>query len=218
MKTTVQMIIWCVTVTLIFFVPVLVFSTFNSGSTENFFSSVFNGMFASLLVVILCEISRYRSLKYDAEQHICYTNTKLFVILCKMRDELNFYINMPQWKTSIEPKDFYRTFSDLNDQYKLELNELFSIDYTTIIKNKNSLFAKFTLHQEFLYNEKDISIYLTNLKNFLDGKMPAYIDERESDARNMLNKVSKLLDGVNNFNMALDKHFGGRLHWEEKNK
>jgi hypothetical protein len=84
--------------------------------------------------------------------------------------------------------------------------------------NKNSLFAKFTLHKEFLYNEKDISIYLTNLKNFLDGKMPAYIDERESDARNMLNKVSKLLDGVNNFNIALDKHFGGRLHWEEKNK
>lgn len=119
----------------------------------------FNGVFASLLVVIFCEISRYRSLKYDAEQHIYYTNTRLFFILCKMRSELNFCINPPHWKT-IEYKDFYRTFSDLNEQYILGLNELFSVDYTTIIKNKNSLFAKFELHKEFLYNEENISIYL----------------------------------------------------------
>ncbi len=92
MRIAVLMIKWCSAFSFLFLILTYLFSVHVKKYPQNsFFSeiwlsddfliSICSGVFASLLVVILCEISRYRSLKINVEQRIYDTNVSLFITL-----------------------------------------------------------------------------------------------------------------------------------------
>jgi len=145
MKVTVQTIKWSVVASFIFLILAYVFSG-NDCNSDNFFGALCSGIFSSLLVVILCEISRYRSLKVDTGQCIYDINVNLFITLSIMKKILKDHI---EHKTEIK-NDMLDYFVD---NFKKGKKDLESIDYTTFMSSKNSLMRKYTyIKQNYAWN------------------------------------------------------------------
>ena len=219
------MIKCCITASLLFFVLALICSVYDNKSDYftlfsislscNFITSIFSGVFASLLVVILCELSRYRTLKSETEQQMFETNTNLFTSLYAIRKELCDYINSDYYIRDIN--NSYKSLRDLEVNYNFELNKIGSIDYTVFLRNKNSLIVKYESYKENLFNKEAVSEYLINLNDFLEGNTPLYYPANQEYRilSSMLDNVTKLLYMVDDFNNSLDMHCGYRFKWKK---
>ncbi len=98
MRESIKVIKWCSAISLIFLiltyiVSVNIDSSFIAVNTvwlsNNFLITLFGGVFASMLVVGLCEVQNYLSAKSNAEQYIFFQGMYLYQALEQMRSHCN---------------------------------------------------------------------------------------------------------------------------------
>lgn len=229
MRITVLMIKWCSAFSFLFLILTYLFSVHVKKYPQNsFFSeiwlsddfliSICSGVFASLLVVILCEISRYRSLKINVEQRIYDTNVSLFITLSVMKKAIEDCIDNKE----VVKDDFLDFFVE---KFKKEKNELDSIDYTTFWNSKNSLATKYILYKAELSKQKiwdagfKLKIVMHDIhKQYSKSSSSLLYTPVNPAIKDVLNKildnVNLIFSTVDCFNKALDNSCTKRFQWQ----
>lgn len=233
MKSKVQMIRWCVSLSIPFLVGAYLFSVHDikyehhslfsdQWLSDNFLMTIFSGTFASFLVVILCELCNYKSSKSEQEQHIFDTNTHLFNTLFIMGKKLYDCTHGNYWNKINNINDLLPDLKDSEKNFNLELTKLGSTEYTPVIPSfgNNSLFAEYESYKNNLFGKENISENLFKLENILEGKTQVYAPESNEYVilSEMLDNVTELLTMADNFNQSLDTHCDGRFQWEKLKK
>lgn len=169
---------------------------------DDFLTSICSGIFASLLVVILCELSRYQSLKSDVEQRIYDTNLHLFRTLGLIKQILKRSIYNIEADDLNDLDDFVKEFLKYKDELDL-------IEYTTFCNNKNSFSNKFKNYKAKLITEQEIfdaKYKLDDVKNDIK-KQPAVINT-------ILDNVNLIFKMVDRSNTTLDEYCDKRFEFE----
>lgn len=212
MRAMVKMIKLCIIFLLFFLMLSYYFSvhhmenpeqSFFKGIPDDFLTSICSGIFASLLVVILCELSRYQSLKSDVEQRIYDTNLRLFTTLGLIKQILKRCINKKIGANELNDlDDFVKNFLKYKDELDL-------IEYTTFCNNKNSFSNKFKTYKAKLITEQEIfdsKFKLEDVKNDIQ-KQPAVINT-------ILDNVNLIFTMVDRSNTTLDEYCDKRFEFE----
>lgn len=240
MREAIIMIKWCLGTSLLSFVFTYFFSVHDNVDKDNslisniwlsdgFLSSVFCGIFASLLVVALCEIRRYMSLKETYKTRILSRTIILYTLLKVLKISIEDFINHKDWVVSENLLD-----SNLNS-IKAEIDVLKEIDYETFKKSKNSLaveYARFKgelcTHQEVLQAGLKLKIVLNIIKQenleaqlkYTQNNMSALeshlytldnpkIAEFFNDTLGDVNYLFRLVDCFN------EKHCNAKIEWNK---
>ena len=200
--------------------------------SDNFRITVFSGVFASLLVVLLSEIRSYLSLKNNVKNQIFCKTVTLYTLLNVLKISLEDYIKHKDWPVAENLLD--PSMESINR----EMETLKGIDYTTFKKYKNLLMIEYTLFQQELYNHQDLlqaglklkivisAIKRENLeeqlqfmqKNTGSLKSPLYTSENPKIAQlfnNLLGDVNLLLSKVESFIETLCKHNNKVAEWNK---
>ena len=117
------------------------FITINSIWLSNtFFLAFFGGMFASMVVVLLCEIQRFCALKRSMENYMFLHARNLYRFLFQLQQNINDFQTHPN-------QEIPQSFEDnLLAQAQNEVNALLGVDYMRL-SAKNSLLVG---HQKIL--------------------------------------------------------------------
>lgn len=242
MRDSIQMIKWCGCATLLFLMLTYISSVYSKVDfvlvsvvwlPKEFFLAVSSGIFASMLVVVFCEIRKYLSLKSEIENQLFNHNTTLFTAIKVLKVTIEDYITHKELVSD-------NLFDKNIEVIKGEIYFLQTVEYITFFKNKNSLSAEYELFREGLLNEQDViqadarlKICINEIrieflkkqeeflqekfdKTYYDIEKPVYTSENPDILKlfqNILMSVDSLLDVVDNFNMSLDKHCNKRFKW-----
>lgn len=102
--------------------------------SNNFLLTIIGGAFASMLVVLACEIQKFYATKASTKAFLFYHGTQLYIHLFRMLRNAQDYRHHPE-------QEIVKTlFDDPIDQAEKEKNALLSADYASFSSN-NSLLA-----------------------------------------------------------------------------
>lgn len=249
MRESIQMIKWGGAASLLFLILTYIFSVYSKVDfvivsevwlPKDFFMAVSSGIFASLLVVVFCEIRRYFSLKSEIEKKLFCHNTTLFTALKVLKITIEDYIKHKEW---VVPENIL----DKNIEIiQGEMSYLQTVEYSTFRKNQKSLLTEYELFQKKLLDEQAIiqagiklklcineirveylktqEKYLKERfdKSFFEIEKPIYTSENPKILNifeSILVNVDSIICAVDGFNLSLDMYRKNRFNWNDlKNK
>lgn len=194
-----------------------------SWMSNNFALTVCGGAFASFLVVMLCEVEKYRSNKLSCENFLYTQAMYLYSALYFLDRNIDEYIAAPS-----EPVP-----NNLVDERIMMIRSqsmaIRSVDYTTFCKNN----ALVTAHQAFCANglSKAYSIigsenYLkmainkTQIKNLEETSRKGTVTSADMLVAQTLvalkNQISPVLSDVSTYLETINLYCCGRYNWEEQ--
>ena len=231
MRESIQMIKWGGVASLLFLILTYIFSVYSKVDVvivsevwlpKDFFMAVSSGIFASLLVVVFCEIRRYFSLKSEIEKKLFCHNTTLFTALKVLKITIEDYIKHKEW---VVPENIL----DKNIEIiQGEMSYLQTVGYITFTKSKKSLLTEYELFQKRLLDEQSIIQAGTKLKLCMQEIRIDYLKIQEEylkekfDISNILENISINIDSVicavDGFNISLDAYRKNRFNWSSLKK
>lgn len=189
--------------------------------SNNFALTICGGAFASFLVVMLCEMQKYRSNRLSCENYMFFQAMYLYSAVFSMRKNIEEYL---------ENKHTIVVENCLDEHIHMALGELTALqssDY--ILFNKNNQMVK--EHQKFCIDRapilrsviKSYGIYLKlavnivqreNLeKSGLSGNVTASNHLVAVTLNRIDNEVIKLLDEISDYLAIIEQSTKGRYNW-----
>lgn len=188
--------------------------------SNNFLLTIIGGAFASMLVVLICEIQRYLMVKRETENNLFRQFSTLYSQLISIKISVEKQLNNanePVSKTLLT----YPMETIQNAIHAIE-----SIDYTTF-SSKNTIFIKF---QDFLKRTKrEINCFITvqyalpyainndqidNLTIYREERMVTSASKNTNHAlRIYLKKVNPLINSVDAMMQVVDDNCKNRYSW-----
>lgn len=126
--------------------------------SNNFFLSFFGGAFASIIVVLICELQKFCSMKSSLEKYLYYHAAFLYMQLYKMQQNIIDFEKRPEEEIS---KDL---FDEPIGQIQNAINAILGTDYTCF-SSKNKFLIK---HQAFISTLQQLSPIILQGKNALE--------------------------------------------------
>lgn len=238
MRESISVISWCSFVSALFLIltyGVTVnaeahFFTLDSvWISNNFLITLFGGVFASMLVVLLCEIQKYLSSKKRTEQYLFYQSLYLYQALVQTRIFIEDFLNHGEW---ILPDNL---FDESNRKIQCQLDAIQTTDYATFKHDKDSLMVehgrfcidvlpkiqpilqsgnrlRISINNakiEYLQRQIDTSMY-SNRNLLITSKVPAVTKVLQEEKENILSYEMM----VDSYITKVDKYCNGRFKWE----
>lgn len=189
--------------------------------SNNFALNVCGGVFASTLVVMLCELQKYWSNKFDCEQYLFYQTMYLYIALFVIQRNVEEYI---ETKTEPVPENLLESSVQ---KIQCQVNAIQSVDYVTFhVKNK-LMTARHDFSEENLAKINVVLQYhnylksailqtrINNLEHFGKEKIVTSSDELVFKTLIIIDKQCKpLLDEISNYLEIIDQFCGGRFNWK----
>ena len=193
--------------------------------SNNLALTVFGGVFASMLVVLICEVQKYITAKASVEEYIFYQALYLYQALFLMQQSICDY----QKNTEAHVPD--NLLDETSQMIQSEIFALQSADYAPF-KQKNLLL---TIHQKFCRktaiefqpisngsNAVKIAINtvkINYLKKHNSNRMVTSVDEPLQTVLSIqLGRVSDALEKVDEYLKDIDKYCNQRYDWERQRK
>ena len=145
MRESIKVIIWCSIVSTVFLILTYAVTVNTEAHfvvldsvwiSNNFLITLFGGVFASMLVVLLCEIQKYLSSKRRTEQYLFYQSLYLYQALVQTRIFIEDYLSHEEW---ILPDNL---FDESVRKIQCQLNAIQTTDYATFKHSENSLMVE----------------------------------------------------------------------------
>ena len=145
MRESIKVIRCCSIISLIFLVLTYAVTVNSEGHfisidsiwiSNNFLITIFGGVFASMLVIVLCEIRKYLSAKTNTEQYLFFQSVYLYQALMQMKTYIEDYVNHYEWRI---PENL---FDESIRMIQCEMNALQLTDYVTFKYSNDSLMAE----------------------------------------------------------------------------
>lgn len=192
-----------------------------SWMSNNFALAVCSGAFASFLVVLLCELQKYRSNKLTCENYMFFQAMYLYIALFSMRSTIR---KLQQDNNSIIPQDCLDNSSHMALS---EISALQSTDYI-LFKPKNQLVKA---HQKFCMERalalrsaiESYNIYLKIAVNIVQreniekqgypGNATASNPTVAKTLCRIDTEVSKVLDEISKYLAVIEQSTKGRYSW-----
>lgn len=191
--------------------------------SNNFALTIFGGAFASMVVVLLCEVQKYITIKVSIEKYMFYQALYLYQALFLMKQNIFDYQKNTE---AIVPKNL------LDETIRMIQSEIFAlqgVDYTPFYKKSHLL----ATHQKFCKqtisditpimlgcNELRIAIIKTQMgyyeQNIANRGVTATSGPVKSVLSAQLKRVSRALESVNAYLENIDKYCGYRYDWVEQ--
>ena len=142
MRESIKVIKWCGFISLLFLILTYLVSVNIEGNfikfnmvwmSNNFLLTLFGGVFASMLVVVLCEIQKYLSAKANTEQFIFFQGLYLYQALEQMRVISADYLEHQELQVT------ENVFDESIRMIQSEMNALQNTDYATFKQEKDTL-------------------------------------------------------------------------------
>lgn len=193
--------------------------------SNNLALTIFGGAFASMLVVLICEVQKYITTKASVEEYIFYQALYLYIALFLMLQNIYDY----QKNTEAVVPD--NLLDETSEKIQSEIFALQSNDYAPFKRNNLLLKA----HQKFCrktaidfqpilnckfelkraINEIRISYLQQNILN----KSVTVMEEPVKTVLSVkLNRVSAALDKVDEYLKDIDRYCKHRYDWEDNRK
>lgn len=189
--------------------------------SNNFALTICGGAFASFLVVMLCEMQKYKSNRLACENFIFFKMTYLYSALFSMHKRINLLI---QDEKAIVPQNC------LDEHIHMALGELTALQSTDyILFNKNNQMVR--EHQKFCIERAPIlrsviesyGIYLKLAVNIVQrenleksgrsGNVTASNPLVAVTLNRIDNEVIKLLDEISDYLAIIEQSTKGRYNW-----
>ena len=198
--------------------------------SNSFLITLFGGVFASMLVVVLCEIQKYLSLKTNTEQYLFYQSLYLYQALMQMRIYIEDYLSHCEWQL---PENL---FDESLKMVQSEMIALQGTDYATFVHKEDSLMVehgRFRIESlpkiqpllqsgirlKIVINETRIEYLQKQLKtNIYTGPNILITSECPRVAqviKNELETVSSSIELVDSYINALDNYCNKEFNWNE---
>lgn len=188
---------------------------------SNFLSAIFSGVFASTLVVFICEIQKYSLSKKQAEDGLYNCCVEMIARFLSAKTMLMGFVAE---QDKIMPTDL---LEDLREDVHHQLDIYFCIDYTTLSK-KNSLFVARQVFNNFIIDTLnktlsdcmylDIAINEVKIKNLQNRISESHVttgDERLlSVIKVLVEKFEYCIDAMVDFVEKVD--YTGRFHFKDR--
>ena len=106
MRESIKVIKWCSFISIVFLILTYSVTVNSEGHfisvnsvwiSNSFLITLFGGVFASMLVVVLCEIQKYLSAKTSTEEYLFYQSLYLYQALMQMKTIIGDYLNHNEW-------------------------------------------------------------------------------------------------------------------------
>lgn len=145
MRESIKVIIWCSIVSTVFLILTYAVTVNTEAHfvvldsvwiSNDFLITLFGGVFASMLVVLLCEIQKYLSSKRRTEQYLFYQSLYLYQALVQTRIFIEDYLSHEEW---ILPDNL---FDESVRKIQCQLNAIQTTDYATFKHGENSLMVE----------------------------------------------------------------------------
>ncbi len=192
-------------------------------SSNNFALTIFGGAFASMLVVLICEVQKYITAKASVEEYIFYQALYLYQALFLMQQSICDY----QKNTEASVPD--NLLDETSRMIQSEIFALQSTDYTPF-KRKNLLL---TAHQKFcrkttidfqpiLRGSNAVKIAINKVKiyylqqNVLNRMVTSVDEPLQTVLSIQLGRVSDALAEVDEYLKDIDKYCNQRYGWEKQ--
>lgn len=190
--------------------------------SNNFALTACGGVFASTLVVLLCEVQKYLGNKANCEQYLFYQTMYLYSLLFQMQKNVEEYITNKEESVS---EGFLEKSAQMA---QCQVNAIRSIDYVTFCK-KNSLAIA---HRDFCakklaeisnaleyWNYLKRSIITTRIKNLKESGREIPITSADSLVGQTLaitnEKYLFLLNDLSDYLEVVDQECGNCFGWNE---
>ena len=194
-----------------------------SWMSNNFALTVCGGAFASFLVVMLCEVQKYRSNKLSCENFLYIRAMYLYSALYLLDKNIDEYIAAP---SELVPNNLVDEKMMMIRSQSMAIQ---SVDYTTFRKNN----ALVTAHQDFCANglaKADsllgssnylkIAINQTKIKNLKETNKEGTVTSADMLVAQTLvalkNRISPVFSDVSTYLGIINQHCNGRYNWEEQ--
>lgn len=193
--------------------------------SNNFALTVFGGAFASMLVVLLCEVQEYITAKVSLEEYIFYQTLYLYKALFLMKQNICDY----QKNAEAGVPD-----NLLDETSRMIQNEIFALQGTDYapFKQKNLLL---TAHQKFcrktamdlqpiLKGSNAVKIAINKVKiyylqqNVLNRMVTSADEPLQTVLAIQLGRVSDALEEVDEYLKDIDMYCKQRYGWEKQKK
>ena len=186
---------------------------------DNFLLAVFGGAFASMLVVLICEISKYFQNRESAETYLFSHLYYLYGQLQVISKNINFLVAQ---------KDYIHkdSLTELIANSEAEMNVLYYADYAPYTKDNAVLEEKikynsktFPVIQEFLKNCRTFKIAVITDKLNETKKELGIDNNAEKYAPSVLAKLSQQIQEplslLDEMLTKIDQHCHGRYNWPQ---
>lgn len=190
--------------------------------TDSFLMTLFGGAFASMLVVLLCEIHRYSVEKHAAEDAMFYNAMYLYDELYMLKMNIKDFQDAPD-KGIHEKMAEGRAAKIQNIAWALERIEYCTLRNNNILFQKNSAFIAgldTVIRPVFLgSNFLQQSVLLVKIEN-VKSHCEKPVTSADQPVRDVLaaeqQKLTVALDYVDSFLTVVDSVCSNRYNWSEK--
>ena len=145
MRESIKVIKWCSFISIVFLILTYAVTVNSEGRfisvnsvwiSNSFLITLFGGVFASMLVVVLCEIQKYLSAKTSTEEFLFYQSLYLYQALMQMKTIIGDYLNHNEWPV---PENL---FDESIRMIQSEMNALQITDYATFKHGEKTLMVE----------------------------------------------------------------------------
>lgn len=191
--------------------------------SNNFALAVCSGIFASTLVVLLCEIQKYLSNKVNLENYLFYQAEYLYFALFLIQGTTKEFIDTP---TEIVPENL---LEDNARKAQCQLNAIQGVDYVTFSKKSRVMVAQRNFCSEVIpriksflmsdnYLKREIlAVQISNLEQFGMRKAVTTAEPNIFQMLKVVNEKSgELLENVSNYISAIDNSCHNRFAWKKQ--
>ncbi len=239
MRESIKVIKWCSFISIAFLILTYAVTVNSEGHyisvnsvwiSNSFLITLFGGVFASMLVVVLCEIQKYLSTKASTEEYLFYQSLYLFQALMQMKTIIGDYLNHNEWPI---PENL---FDESIRMVQSEINALQITDYATFKHGEKTLmvehgrFRVVTLPKiqpllqggtrlRLAINETDIEYLENQLATYSYSGTRKQITSNSPRVaqmlKNELDTISSAIGLVDKYISMLNNHCKNRYKWNE---
>ncbi len=239
MRESIKVIKWCGSISLVFLVLTYLISVNIEGDfiefntvwiSNSFLLTLFGGVFASMLVVVLCEVQKYLSAKANTEQFIFFHGVYLYQALEQMRVISVDYLNHQELQV---PENL---FDESIRMIQSETNALQYTDYATFKQKEDTLmyehgrFRVDTLQKlqpilqsgiklRIAINEEKRDELQKQLETYQYGCVHTMVTSSRNKVRQVLNaeaeRLSEVAGLMDHYLETVDRYCGCRFKWSE---
>ena len=239
MRESISVIKWCGLICIVFLVLTYAVTVNSEGNfitvdsvwiSNSFLITLFGGVFASMLVVVLCEMQKYWNSKTNTEQFLFYQSFYLYQALMQMKTIIEDYLNHNEWRISENLLD------ESVRMIQSEMNALQVTDYATFKHDENTLMVehgKFRIETlpriqplmqsgvrlKLAINETDMEYLQNQLTTHTYSGASRKITAKSPKVAQMLNNeldtISSAIALVDNYISILNNHCNNRYKWND---
>lgn len=189
--------------------------------SNNFALTVCGGIFASTLVVMLCEVQKYLTNKANGENYLFYQAVYLYFALFLIQRTTKEYIEAP---TEAVPENL---LEDNVQKAHCQLNAIQGADYTTFSSKNELMVAQYNFCSKSIPKIKSfllvdnylkraiLTVQIANVEQFGMKKFITAADPLILQTLSIINKKSiALLEEVSNHLQLIDSSCHNRFAWK----